>query len=117
MGTGTRLIGAAFAAGALAIGLPAAGAVAQTQSPALQGYSAPGSEIQSALEPTVTSKPEPEQETEPTPPIRRDLPETPTGSSLPFTGLDLALLGGAGLLLLGMGGWLRLLARRAPQTG
>ena len=39
------------------------------------------------------------------------------GAALPFTGLDLALLGGAGVALLGLGVGLRVLIKPVHQAG
>ena len=80
---------------ALAIGAPAA--IAQTNS-AQDGYSTPGGAVQTQLD----NGNDPGNET--TPPAPRTV-QTAEGSSLPFTGLDVALIVGAGgmLLLLGFG--------------
>jgi hypothetical protein len=64
------------------------------------------------------------QSEEPTPPARRD--ETPTppqtpppvqeAGDLPFTGLDLGIVAGLGIVLLGTGLFLRRTTRRAPTA-
>ena len=64
------------------------------------------------------------QSEEPTPPERREQQPTPPASpppvqeegSLPFTGLDLGIVAGMGIVLLGTGLALRRSTRRSPTT-
>ena len=89
-GTKTR-IGAIAAAAVASLALAAgAGAQAQLQTP--QGYQGPAGAVQQQ--------------------VRAGVGESKTLGSLPFTGLDLALGVGAGLLLLLTGGAVRRVARQ-----
>ena len=89
-GTKTK-IGAIAAAAVSALALAAgAGAQAQLQTP--QGYQGPAGAVQQQ--------------------VRAGVGESRTLGSLPFTGLDLALGVGAGLLLLLTGGAVRRAARQ-----
>ncbi len=68
-------------------------AAAQSDDPAVSAYGGVAGEIQGTLD------------------APRATEETQTVGSLPFTGLDLALAGGAGVLLLGLGFGLRRASR------
>ena len=82
---------------ALAVGAPAA--VAQTTDPSQEGYSTPGGAVQTQLD----NGNDPGNEATTSGP--RTVQSADSSSSLPFTGLDVALIVGAGgmLLLLGFG--------------
>lgn len=67
-------------------------AAAQSEDPAVTAYGGVAGEIQGTLDEPATE-------------------ETQTVGTLPFTGLDLALAGGAGVLLLGLGFGLRRASR------
>lgn len=67
-------------------------AAAQSEDPAVNAYGGVAGEIQGTLDEPATE-------------------ETQTVGTLPFTGLDLALAGGAGILLLGLGIGLRRASR------
>ena len=67
-------------------------AAAQSEDPAVNAYGGVAGEIQGTLDEPATE-------------------ETQTVGTLPFTGLDLALAGGAGILLLGLGFGLRRASR------
>jgi hypothetical protein len=67
-------------------------AAAQSEDPAVSAYGGVAGEIQGTLDEPATA-------------------ETQTVGTLPFTGLDLALAGGAGVLLLGLGFGLRRASR------
>jgi hypothetical protein len=90
-------------AGVVSIALLApAVAGAQSSSPTTEGYNTPGGVVQDQIQtqPARDSGNTPEAATQPAPAAASD-----EGGNLPFTGLDLALVVGAGgvLLLLGFG--------------
>jgi hypothetical protein len=104
---------------ALALMAPAAPALAQT-APATSGYKQappvkttpePKSGTAPAKE-TTTPKTTPETKVEPTTSVAPTTTTAPAQSKLPFTGLDLRWVLGAGLLLLAAGLSLRLTQRR-----
>ena len=72
--------------------------------PSVDGYSDEGGQIQTQIDTTGGG-----------PPSSGAVTATDTGGSLPFTGLDVALLVGAGGLLLAAGFGMRRLTR-APDT-
>ena len=87
---------------ALAVGAPAA--FAQTASPSQEGYSTPGGAVQTELDngngPGVAPGANPVAQTDAVNSV-----QSADDASLPFTGLDVALMVGAGgmLMLLGFG--------------
>jgi hypothetical protein len=105
------VVTAALSAGALAVAAPVA--VGQTTSPDQDGYAVPGAAVQTQVE----SGNEP---TPPTPVNDQVSNSQPTAavqatddSTLPFTGLDIALIVGAGGVLLLLGFGIRRLSRPA----
>jgi hypothetical protein len=84
-----RLIGLVMVVVVMALAPVAA---AQGEDPAVTAYGGVAGEIQDTLDEPATE-------------------ETQTVGTLPFTGLDLALAGGAGILLLGLGFGLRRASR------
>lgn len=111
---GAKLCTIAVAAvGAVLLVAPAAfaeptGGAAQT-SPSLEAYSGPGGAIQTEIEPSPEPTPP-----EPIPPLRRVEKPQEASAKLPFTGLDLGLVGAAGGVLLMLGFGIRRLIR-APD--
>lgn len=67
---------------------------AAAQDPTVKGYGGVAGEVQGTLDEPTTE-------------------ETRTVGTLPFTGLDLALAGGAGILLVGLGFGLRQASRKS----
>ena len=98
--TSTRL--AAFLAAFMLLLAPASALAADSS---LEGYAGPGAQEQSQVAGVDQGPAEATQATQ----AARD-----TTGDLPFTGLDLALIGGAGMVLLGLGIGLRQLARTRP---
>jgi hypothetical protein len=100
---------AVLSSAALAMSAPAA--LGQALSPDAEGYSVPGGAVQTQVE-SGGEPPAPANEqvsnTEPTAAV-----QTADDSTLPFTGLDIALVVGAGGLLLLLGFGIRRLSRPA----
>ena len=94
---------------ALALALAPASAVAQSSSD--EGYETDGPTVQNRIDGGGTAG-QSDSGTAPSPAA-----ETGAGSAgLPFTGLDLGLLAGAGVLLLGMGAGMRVVLRLPPSV-
>lgn len=110
---------------ALALIVPAAPALAQTSS----GTSSNGTSGYSQTAPTPKTNTEPKKEVEPSKEATKTTPTTapttttpttavtPKASTLPFTGLNLTWVVGAGVLLLAAGLSIRLAQRRRPGAG
>ena len=98
---------AAFSAALLAVGAPAALA----QSPSEEGYSTPGGVVQTQLQSGGDNGGNPATRTAAEPAAVR--PAANSDSKLPFTGLDIALVVGAGGMLLLLGFGMRRLSRPA----
>ena len=103
---------AALSAVALAVAAPVASA--QSTSPDQEGYSVPGAAVQTQVESGNDNGPTPpapvSDEGNPSPAAAV---QTADDSTLPFTGLDIALVVGAGGLLLLLGFGIRRLSRPA----
>ena len=95
-------------AAALAAMLMATPAFAQSS--AQQGYSEPGGVVQEQIDNPPPNTPPPPRERLPEPPQANEQAST-GGDRLPFTGLDLAFVIGAGGMLLAMGVGIRRLSR------
>ncbi|MFI5005001.1 MAG: hypothetical protein ACHQE6_08300 [Solirubrobacterales bacterium] len=104
----------------LALIVPAAPALAQTST----GTSSTGTSGYNQKPPTPKTEPEPKKETEPAKEAEKTTPTTeptattpvtPKASTLPFTGLNLTWVVGAGVLLLAAGLVIRLVQR--PRAG
>jgi len=95
-------------------------APAAAQSPSVDGYSGKGPTIEQRVAPSTEARPGSQSG-----PGSRGNPaaaqngrgDRNQGTALPFTGLDLALLGGAGIALLGLGVGLRVLIKPIRQAG
>ena len=96
---------------ALSLTLLPATAVAQT--PSDDGYEADGPTVQNQIEsggaPVASSEPGSD-------PSASAGPDGGEKAGLPFTGLDLGLLAGAGVLLVGLGAGMRLVLRLPPAV-
>ena len=101
---------AALSAVALAVAAPVASA--QSTSPDQEGYSVPGAAVQTQVESGNDNGPTPvnDQVSNPEPAAAV---QTADDSTLPFTGLDIALVVGAGGMLLLLGFGIRRLSRPA----
>ena len=101
---------AALSAGALVVAAPAA--MGQATTPDQEGYSVPGAAVQTQVEsgnePTPVNDNEQASNSQPAAAV-----QTADDSTLPFTGLDLALIVGAGGVLLLLGFGIRRLSRPA----
>lgn len=86
-------------------------APAAAQTPSVDGYTANGPALEQRLGPDATSRSGGDPQAAARSADRRQ------ASALPFTGMDLVLLGGAGLALLGLGLGLRVLVRPVGQVG
>lgn len=106
-----RKIAIAAAMGAAFMVVPA---TALAQTPAQDAYDTPGGSVQEALPPPpnpVCEEPNGCQPPVPPPPTITEA----RGGSLPFTGLDLGLMVGAGGVLLALGLGMRRLSRPASE--
>lgn len=94
-------------------------APAAAQSPSVDGYSGKGPTIEQRVAPSTEARPgsQPGSGSRDNPAARNRRADRNQGTALPFTGLDLALLGGAGLALLGLGVGLRVLIKPVRQVG
>jgi hypothetical protein len=99
---------------ALSLTLLPATAIAQT--PSDDGYEADGPTVQNQIEsggPGASPESGTESGTDPSASAGSDGGEK---AGLPFTGLDLGLLAGAGVLLVGLGAGMRLVLRAPPAV-
>jgi hypothetical protein len=96
---------------ALVLALPVA---ASASTASLQGYGTPAGTEQVAVA-GATEEPGAAPDAQPTP-AAADVPATARSSELPFTGLDLVLVGFVGVLLLGVGFGLRWSARTTNSS-
>ncbi|HYI35540.1 MAG TPA: hypothetical protein VEX39_02960 [Thermoleophilaceae bacterium] len=96
---------------ALALALAPATAVAQSSD---EGYETDGPTVQNKIDAGGTAGQE-ESGTSPTPAANEDSGRK-AEAGLPFTGLDLGLLAGAGVLLVGLGVGMRLVLRLPPAV-
>ena len=95
---------------ALALALAPASALAQSSD---DGYETDGPTVQNQIEGGGTAGQD-ESGTSPTP--SNDSADSGEKAGLPFTGLDLGLLAGAGVLLVGMGAGVRFALRLPPPV-
>jgi hypothetical protein len=98
-------VSAVLSAVALAVAAPAA--IGQTTSPDQEGYSVPGAAVQTQVE--SGNEPTPASNSQPTAAVQQPADD----STLPFTGLDIALVVGAGGVLMLLGFGIRRLSRPA----
>jgi len=90
-------------------------APAAAQTPSVDGYTANGPALEQRLGPDAKSRTGGDPSGDPQSAVRGT--DRRQASALPFTGMDLVLLGGAGLALLGLGLGLRVLVRPVGQVG
>jgi len=97
-------------------------APAAAQSPSVDGYSGKGPTIEQRVAPSTEARPGSQSGSgsgsggNPAA-AQNGRGDRKQGTALPFTGLDLALLGGAGIALLGLGVGLRVLIKPIRQAG
>jgi hypothetical protein len=108
MGTSHKTLVAAIAAFSLATAAPAF-----AEDSSLEGYGGPGSDVLSEIQ-----QPSGNVKQKSTAPVQNTAGESAKASSgtLPFTGLDLGLLGAAGAGLLGLGIGMRRLTRSSESA-
>lgn len=99
-----------LAVAALSLTLLPATAVAQT--PSEDGYNSDGPTVQNQIDEGSPAA-QNESGTNPSPSANDDSGER---AGLPFTGLDLGMLAGAGVLLVGMGAGMRVILRLPPSV-
>lgn len=100
---------------ALALALTVVAATPAAAQTALNGYSGKGPAVQQQVQGQSEARPDNGSGTAPGAAGTRDA-DTSQGA-LPFTGMDLALAGGLGIALLGLGVGMRALARPTREVG